>query len=73
MSSVYTHIWSKKNRARLQIFILLAYYKKKIIKRGKILLLSILLPVLMNKEAYYWIKRIRGKLSDKTGNKMSDR
>lgn len=72
MSSVYTHIRSKKNRGRLQIFILLAYYKK-IIKRGKILPLSILLPVLMNKEAYYWIKRIRGKLSDKTGNKMSDR
>lgn len=27
----------------------------------------------LNKEAYDWIKRIRRKLSDKTGNKMSDR
>lgn len=27
----------------------------------------------LNKEVYDWIKRIRRKLSDKTGNKMSDR
>lgn len=72
MSSVYTHIWSKKIEQDCRS-LFFWHTIKKIIKRGKILLLSILLPVLMNKEAYYWIKRIRGKLSDKTGNKMSDR